>query len=605
VNDDNDQDAIRIGNSSTSLGDSFSEVYANYFYDFSGEVEIISNKSGQNKYYNNTFRDYSGTLTLRHGNNCEVYGNYFLAGNQIFSGGVRVIGEGHKIYNNYIEEINYRKPSGAGSNTTGGINVSNGRPNTELNGYFQVKNTQIINNTFVNCDYALRIGTQVKSDLSLAPQNLTVANNIMLNTSIDAYQIITAPTGTSPSEGNLTNLAESDMEDDGNFHRLTDGSSAIDAGEGDYSFLMQDILGGNRDADFDAGAEEFGANGTNLPYTESDVGVFVGFGTTSNPTLSVSPSPITFDINGGTTTFEVIANVDWIITEDLSWLSIDVLEGSGSTTITVTTTENPTGEERTGTISITAMEGENELSAVLSVVQLNTFLPTEIPIIATTSLGTQIKEEIAEENAFNDDLTNYWTGNPDTDPEVSITFDLSCSHVLTEIGINFWKADERTTTFSIVVSNGISGPFKTVIEEATSSEDGVTVNTEQLFSLNNTIGRFVKFVGIGNSSSTNWTSIANVNLYGNVDCATTTSVFDNQLIASNITLFPVPTEGLLTISSTDKALHLIEVYTITGQQVLATNGNGSYSKQIDVSNLTAGIYFIKVGEIGRAKFIVK
>ncbi len=32
VNDDNDQDAIRIGNSSASLDDSFSKVYANYFY---------------------------------------------------------------------------------------------------------------------------------------------------------------------------------------------------------------------------------------------------------------------------------------------------------------------------------------------------------------------------------------------------------------------------------------------------------------------------------------------------------------------------------------------------------------------------------------------
>jgi len=78
LNEGNDQDAIRIGVSSTSLSDSYSEVYNNYFYNFFGEIEIISNKSGKNKYYNNTFRDYSGCITLRHGNNCEVYGNYFL-----------------------------------------------------------------------------------------------------------------------------------------------------------------------------------------------------------------------------------------------------------------------------------------------------------------------------------------------------------------------------------------------------------------------------------------------------------------------------------------------------------------------------------------------
>ena len=39
--------------------------------------------------------------------------------------------------------------------------------------------------------------------------------------------------------------------------------------------------------------------------------------------------------------------------------------------------------------------------------------------------------------------------------------------------------------------------------------------------------------------------------------------------------------------------------------MLTTDGNGSYSKQIDVSQLDAGVYFIKVEKIGIAKFIVK
>lgn len=219
LNDDNDQDAIRIGTSTTSLSDSFSEIYDNYFYNFFGEIEIISNKSGKNKYYNNTFRDYGGGLTLRHGNNCEVYGNYFFAENNDFTLGIRLIGEGHKVYNNYIEGINSFKPSGSSSSVTGGINVMNGVSNPELNQYFQVKNAQVLNNTFVNCDYAIRIGTSLGGDQ--APENLTVANNIMYNTSIDAYHINTTPIGTSISEGNITNISNSDITDDGNFHRIT------------------------------------------------------------------------------------------------------------------------------------------------------------------------------------------------------------------------------------------------------------------------------------------------------------------------------------------------------------------------------------------------
>jgi len=608
VGDDNDQDAIRIGTSTTSLSDSYSEVYDNYFYNFFGEIEIISNKSGQNKYYNNTFRKYSGCLTLRHGNNCEVYGNYFFAENNFYSAGVRVIGEGHKVYNNYIEGINSNKAGGALSNATGGINVTNGRLNSALNGYYQVKNAEIINNTFVNCDYGLRIGTQVSSDLDQEPINLTVANNIMYNTSVNAYQIVTAPSGTSPSLGNLTSLPTSDMADDGYFHRLTSGSSAIDAGVGSYSYLTQDVLGGNRGASFDAGAEEFGANGTFLPYDSSDVGVNLGFGAIET-LLDVEPSSINFGKYAGTLTFDIVSNVDWTITENAAWLSLDITSGSGAATVTATLTENTTGADRIGDIFIDEIAGGSGLSDTLSIVQLDAYLRSEITIVGATSVGMEVKPSITEANAYDDDFTTYWTGDPDTEPEVSITFDLDCLHPLIDIGINFWKADERTTTFSIAVADDTLGSFTTIVNSATSVIG--TVDAEQLFSLNGVIARYVKFTGIGNSSSSNWTSIANVNIYGNSECdstSTSSSVFNNQPIEEAIKVFPVPvTSGMLTVLSTSetKTLGLIEVYNVTGTQVLTADGNGSFSKRIDVSQLNAGIYFIKLEGTGRAtKFII-
>ncbi len=300
VNGLNDQDAIRIGVSTTSLSDSFTEVYDNLFNNWSGEVEIISNKSGSNKYYNNTFRDYQGTLTLRHGNNAEVYGNYFFGNSNAFSGGVRVIGEDHKVYNNYFEGLRYRKPNGSGSNTTGALNVMNGLNDSPLNGYYQVKNVQIVNNTLVNCDLGIRIGTSL-SGATLAPENLIVANNIILDSDINAFQILTAPTGASEYEGNITQNGSWDLTNGVNanqtvasglltsetdFYRLAPGSAAIDSGVGSYSFLTEDILYGNREANFDAGAEEFGSGGNVGPYKVSDVGTRLGFGALS--TLSVS-----------------------------------------------------------------------------------------------------------------------------------------------------------------------------------------------------------------------------------------------------------------------------------------------------------------------------
>lgn len=605
VNDDNDQDAIRIGNSSTSLDDSFTEVYNNYFYNFFGEIEIISNKSGQNKYYNNTFRKYSGCLTLRHGDNCEVYGNYFFAEDNFFSAGVRVIGEGHKIYNNYIEGINSTKPNGALSNATGGINISNGRLNSALNGYLQVKNTQVINNTFVNCDYGLRIGTNVSGDLDLEPENLTVANNIMYNSTVNAYQIITPPSGNSLSEGNMENLPLEALSFDGNFHRVEASSASINAGVGNYSFLTKDVLGGERASNFDVGAEEYGAGGSDFPYDELDIGVSVGFGAISQPTLSSTPTALTFDNNGGKMTFEVISNVDWEINENIEWLSLDVTSGSGTTTLTATATANTSGEEKTGIIFIDEVSGGSDLATEISVNQLDTFLPSEIPIIGTTSIGMQDKEGIEEINAYNDDLTNYWTGDPDTEPEVSITFDLSCVHELTEIGIHFWKADERTTTFSILVADDANGPFTSVIDEGTSASTGVSVDTEQYFSLAGVFARYVKFKGIGNSSSTNWTSIANVNIYGNINCEGPVGVFDNKNISSEVKIYPVPARhGELNISAVSRKLGKIEIYDVYGQKVLTANGQGSYSMQVDISELSTGIYFLNLKRIGLAKIIV-
>ncbi|WP_366185434.1 chondroitinase-B domain-containing protein [Flavobacterium ovatum] len=321
----NDQDAIRIGNSSTSLYDSFTEVYDNLFSNWFGEIEVISNKSCNNKYYNNTFSNYSGSLTLRHGNNCEVYGNYFLANNQLFSGGIRVLGENHKIYNNYIENVNSIKSTAAGGGTSsnlGGINLIGGISTSvggaNLSGYYQVKNIMITNNTFVNGDYGIRLGG---GSNTLPALNMVAANNLFLmptSTKKAVEEIIAADSsspytftgnikqsGTWTLNGNLTSnqtVSSGLLASDTDFYRIPLGSTAIDAGIGTYSFLTKDILDGIRPSLFDAGAEEFGAGGVRVPYKVSDVGIKVGFGASatlgvfchkvSTQNLSLYPIPV-------------------------------------------------------------------------------------------------------------------------------------------------------------------------------------------------------------------------------------------------------------------------------------------------------------------------
>ncbi|WP_378182924.1 chondroitinase-B domain-containing protein [Aquimarina sp. SS2-1] len=622
VNDENDQDAIRIGNSGTSLHPSNTEVYNNLFYNWSGEVEIISNKSGENKYYNNTFRDYQGTLTLRHGNDCEVYNNFFFAQNNLFSGGIRVIGEGHKVYNNYIEAVNSEKPTGGTTKTAGAINVSNGRPNSALNGYYQVKNATIVNNTFVNCDYGFRIGTNVGSDLTLAPENLIIANNIMINTSENAVDEQTTPIGSSIYEGNITQNGTWDLTNGANnnqtvssglldsstdFYRLGSGSAAINAAVGTYSFLTQDILEGNRSGTPDAGAEEFNSGGSRMPYTTADVGVSIGFGGTgiASPRLTTNPTSINVARSAGSTLFNIDTNVDWTITNNADWLTLNITSGSNSTMVTANFTENNTSASRTATVTINEVAGGSNLTTMLTITQSSIFVE-EITIAGATAIGTeQGKPNVGPEFAWDDSINaaEYWTGDANTEPEVSITFDLSCIRILSQIGIHILKADERTINFDIAVSDDETGPFTNVLTNQDSAIETGAENTEQFFDLNNVTGRYLKFTSNGNSAGSGFASIVEVNIYGNPACDSSLGVDDNPLSSKGILLYPVPAKNQHVTIKGNNILGSVEVYDLRGRVILKKQINSNLG-QIETDKLSTGTYIAKIqGAYGR--FIIQ
>ena len=96
----NGGETLRIGTSHHSRTNSFTVVENNYFDRCDGELEIISNKSGKNKFLNNTFYESRGTLTMRHGNNNLVEGNVFFGNGADHTGGIRVINAGQTIRNN-------------------------------------------------------------------------------------------------------------------------------------------------------------------------------------------------------------------------------------------------------------------------------------------------------------------------------------------------------------------------------------------------------------------------------------------------------------------------------------------------------------------------
>ncbi len=171
----NGGETLRIGTSKYSLSDSFTVVENNYFERCNGEVEIISNKSGKNKFLNNVFFESRGTLTLRHGNGNLVEGNVFFGNGKEHTGGIRVIKADQTIRNNYMEGL-------TGIRFGGGFTVLNGVPNSSINRYHQVKNTKIENNTIVNVDN-INLAAGSDKERTAVPINSSFSNNLVVNTS--------------------------------------------------------------------------------------------------------------------------------------------------------------------------------------------------------------------------------------------------------------------------------------------------------------------------------------------------------------------------------------------------------------------------------------
>jgi poly(beta-D-mannuronate) lyase len=184
----NGGETIRLGDSKTSMQTAECVVEQNLFEQCDGEAECISNKSCGNLYRFNTFKNVSGTLTLRHGNGCTVEKNAFLGGKTKGSGGVRVIGEDHVVRGNYFEDL-------AGDKERSAMCFMLGIPDSVPHGYFQVKRARVTGNTFVNCEHNILIGQEGDKKAVLPPVETEISGNTIQTTKGEAFEIRCATDG--------------------------------------------------------------------------------------------------------------------------------------------------------------------------------------------------------------------------------------------------------------------------------------------------------------------------------------------------------------------------------------------------------------------------
>jgi poly(beta-D-mannuronate) lyase len=305
----NGGETIRVGTSDQSLSSSYTVVEYNLFDRCNGEIECISNKSCDNIYRYNTFLSCQATLTLRHGNRCLVEGNFFFGNHEPNSGGIRIIGEDHKVINNYISGTD-------GSSLKSALTLMDGIVNSPLTGYYQVKRALVAFNTLVDNRYSINLGGGKDVDNILPPLDCVIANNLVhstysplitqtdstINTTWQSNIFYGASLGMSPVPSGITitdpKLAAAGTD---GIRHLASNSPAINASQGSYPLITLDLDGQIRDSQKDIGADEYSAAPYTIrPLTINDVGPnAISYLITVNQNSNGTVAPGTTSIRSG------------------------------------------------------------------------------------------------------------------------------------------------------------------------------------------------------------------------------------------------------------------------------------------------------------------
>jgi hypothetical protein len=272
----NGWETIRAGLSGLSHSSGFVTIEYNLFHATQGDPEIISTKSCDDVVRYNTLRESKGQISLRIGSRNSVYGNFILGNGVAGTGGIRVHGQDHKVYDNYIEAVDDN-----GVNLEGGESEETPDPGAF---HYRVYRAQVVYNTIVGA----RTGVQVGGAHPLSPVDCTIADNIVQASSgamireslnpVNTTYLANLVNPTASAVVGITATAAQVTKADprlvlaGGIRRLSANSPAIGMGHGAFPFVTDDIDGDPRTT-FDVGADQYATTAPKRhPLTESDVG---------------------------------------------------------------------------------------------------------------------------------------------------------------------------------------------------------------------------------------------------------------------------------------------------------------------------------------------
>ncbi|PWH82168.1 alginate lyase [Algibacter marinivivus] len=624
-----DSETIRIGSSNTQNVNANVTVTNNYFVEADGENEIITNKSKNNIYTNNTFRRCRGSLVLRHGSDAIVDRNYFLGEDVEGTGGIRISDSNHSITNNYIQDCITENSQAKWNN---GITFIGGGDNAAVdcnasgltNGYQKVEGITLSRNSIVNTNAPLFYN----EDKGSTDPTGTVSDNLIYFTSGNS-NLTDVISGDSPNA--FTNMGTGLTYTGNVFTGTMLGATTTGFSE---------ELGINATADGEIftfsgnGSSDKGADmGSYIPATDDMVGYGVGacfldnLGASINDgdctivvvdNLTVSTLP-TLTSEASSNDVTVNANISWTAVSNDAWISINTNSGTGNATVLVSVAENTGTNSRVGTVTFTQDPGGDDIVRTLNVTQEGADLTSLFDLINDTAGGgpvsihswsTEFNPSKPEENVYKtldkiNTNSSIWAaqdgavlgGDYKGDGEY-IIYDLGEEYDLDLIqfsttdksdpfGYQVWISTTGTDPEDFIMILPISGDLLLTTKTGT--------NDFNQYEITET-ARYVKMIGFGrfnpaNNRTSEWSTISEIEFYGSSTLSV--SEFDLQ---NKILFYPVPTSDILNIKSiSNSSLDKVQVYTLDGRKVIEKQLHNTTNKtSLDTSSLVNGAYIVNL-----------
>ena len=352
----------------------------------------------------------------------------------------------------------------------------------------------------------------------------------------------------------------------------------------------------------------------------------------SSFTLNVNPLSLSYTNTASSKKVGVTSNTSWTVSANQTWVSLNKANGTNNDSVTISLTANGTSVQRTATVTFTA----GSLTQTVSVTQSGSIpdsLNLDFNSLTFTATGSTKQVQLTSNKNWTISGKASWVTLTPNGGSGNATLNITTSANTSSIS--------RTNT--ITFTAGTATQILTITQDSTpSTADQLSLNKDSIKTGSSgtsttvqlqsnrawTITNPASWVTISPMSGTN-NAILSVNILANSTTSVRTvdvlisagtiikelhikqdaSVGINEMGGfSGISIYPNPTSGLVTISSS-KSIANIDVFDVTGKLVYCQQNNIKQNiTSLDLSNLSNGIYFIHAetenGGVSKSKVVV-